>query len=90
MPSTARKNSINAFYWIGLAMTVGSIVLVLSGNTELVGRLEQTGFPLSWGFAAGAILAFLAAEAFDSKSPSSVKRETELRSFPREAVERWS
>jgi hypothetical protein len=90
MQSTAQKNSINAFYWIGLVMTVGSIVLVLAGNTELAGRLEHAGFPLSWAFAVAAILAFLAAEASDPKSPSSVKRETELRSFPQEAIERWS
>lgn len=90
MPLTAQKNSINAFYWIGLAMTVGSIVLVLAGNTELLWRLEHTGFPLSWGLAAVAILAFLAAEASDPKSPSSVERETELQSFPPGAVEPWS
>jgi len=90
MPPIAHKNSNNAFNLIGLAMTVGSIVLVLAGNTELFGSLEHTAFPLSWGFAAAAIVAFLAAEASDPKSPSSVKRETELRSFPQEAIERWS
>jgi hypothetical protein len=91
MTPTAHKNSFNAFYLIGLAMTVGSIVLVLAGNTELAGRLEHTGFPLSWGFAVAAIVAFLAAEAAaaHSKSPSSVKKETELRRFPQEAFERW-
>jgi hypothetical protein len=71
-------------------MTVASIVLVLAGNTELAGMVEHSGFPLSWGFAVAAILAFLAAEASDPKAPSSVKREAELRSFPQEAIERWS
>jgi hypothetical protein len=71
-------------------MTVGSIVLVVAGNTELIGRWNDTGFPLSWGFAIAAIVAFLAAEASEPKSPSSVKKGTELRRFPQEAFERWS
>jgi hypothetical protein len=50
------------FCGLGLVMTLATLALILAGNTEVAYRFEHTGFPLSWGFAAIAILAFLAAE----------------------------
>jgi uncharacterized membrane protein YoaT (DUF817 family) len=50
------------FYWIGLAMILACLALILAGNTESLYRFEHTRFPLSWGFAVAAMLAFLAAE----------------------------
>jgi hypothetical protein len=49
-------------YWIGVAMAIACFALVLAGNTELVWRFEHTRLPLSWMFAGGAVLAFLATE----------------------------
>ena len=60
--STARRHWIAAFYWIGVAMTMGCFALVLAGNTELAGRFEHRGFPLSWALAGVAAFAFLAAQ----------------------------
>lgn len=64
--STARRNWIAVFYWIGVAMTLACFALVLGGNTELAGRFEHRGFPLSWAFGSAAVFAFLAAEACHS------------------------
>lgn len=50
------------FCGLGLVMTLATLALILAGNTEFAYRFEHTRFPLSWGFAAVAILAFLAAE----------------------------
>ena len=60
--SIAKRIWIAAFYWIGVATTMACFALVLAGNTELAWRFEHTRFPLSWAFAGGAVLAFLAAE----------------------------
>ena len=64
--STARRTWIAVFYWIGVAMTLACFAFVLAGNTELTGRFEHRGFPLSWAFGGAAIFAFLAAEACHS------------------------
>ena len=50
------------FFWTGVLMTIACIALVFAGNTELGYRLEHTGFPLSWAFAAVALLEFVAVE----------------------------
>ncbi|MDP8989820.1 MAG: hypothetical protein M3N41_07040 [Acidobacteriota bacterium] len=63
MMSTARRNWIATFYWIGVTMTLSCFALVMAGNTELFGQFEHKGFPLSWVFGGAAVLAFLAAEA---------------------------
>jgi len=63
--STAKRIGIG-FYWIGVATTIACFALIVAGNTELLGRFEHRGFPLSWTFAGIAVLAFLAAEFSDS------------------------
>jgi len=60
---SVRRNWIAAFYWIGVAMTLGCLALVVGGNTELFGPFEHRGFPLSWIAGCVAVVAFLAAEA---------------------------
>jgi hypothetical protein len=50
------------FFWMGVAMTLACIALILAGNTETFYRLERTSFPLSWAFAGVAVFEFLAAE----------------------------
>jgi hypothetical protein len=60
--STAKRNWVTGFYWIGVLMTVACVALVAAANTELASRLERSRFPLAWVFAGTAILAFLAAE----------------------------
>ena len=83
--STARRNWMVAFYWIGVTMTLACMAFIMAGNTELLGRFEHRGFPLSWAFGVAAVLAFLAAEACDSASdatetedrPSSLSSELE-------------
>ena len=60
--STAKRNWIAGFYWMGVAMALACFALVLTGNTDLVWRFEHSGFPLSWAFAGAAILAFLSTE----------------------------
>jgi hypothetical protein len=66
MMSTTRRNWITVFYWIGVAMTLACFAFILAGNTELAGRFEHRGFPLSWIFGGVAVVAFLAAEACHS------------------------
>ncbi len=73
--STARRNWIAAFYWIGVTMTLTCFAFVMAGNTELVGRFEHRGFPLSWAFGVVAILAFLAAEACHAPSAGATVTE---------------
>jgi len=64
--STTKRNWAGGYYagffWMGVAMTLACIALILAGNTEMFYRLERTSFPLSWAFAGVAILEFLAAE----------------------------
>jgi hypothetical protein len=80
MMSTARRNWIAAFYWIGVAMTVACFAFILAGNTELAGRFEHRGFPLSWVFGGVAVVAFLAAEACHTalSSPEEARLPAEL------------
>ena len=66
--SSVRRNWIAVFYWIGVATTVGCLALIVAGNTELFGRLEHRGLPLSWIVGCVAVVAFLAAEACGSDS----------------------
>jgi hypothetical protein len=61
MPRT-RRIWIDAFYSIGVAATLACIALILASNTDLFWRFEHRRFPLSWGLASVAMLAFLAAE----------------------------
>ena len=60
--STTERNWAAGFYCIGIVMTLACLAFILAGNTEYAYRFEHTRFPLSWGFAGTAVLAFLAAE----------------------------
>ena len=64
--SSVRQSWIAVFYWLGVAMTLGCFALVVAGNTELFGRFEHRGFPLSWIAGCAAVVAFLTAEACGS------------------------
>jgi hypothetical protein len=66
--SSIRRNWIAVFYWIGVATTLGCLALIVAGNTELFGRFEHRGLPLSWIVGCVAVVAFLAAEACGSVS----------------------
>jgi len=52
----------SAFFWMGVAMTLACVTIILAGNTEMFYRLERSSIPLSWVFGGVAILEFLAAE----------------------------
>jgi len=73
--STAKRIWTAGFYWVGVAMTLACFALILAGNTELVWRFEHKGLPLSWAFAAAAVLAFLAAEFSHSARSAPSKAE---------------
>jgi hypothetical protein len=75
MMSTARRNWINGFYWIGVTMTLACFAFVMTGNTELAGRFEHRGFPLSWAFGIAAVVSFLAAEACHTASSGATDAE---------------
>jgi hypothetical protein len=72
---TVRRNWIDAFYWIGVTMTLACVAFVLAGNTGLAGRFEHRGFPLSWALGVAAIIAFLAAEACHTASAGTTGTE---------------
>jgi threonine/homoserine/homoserine lactone efflux protein len=78
MVSVAQRSWTAACYWIGIAMTLACLVLIVAGNTELFWRFEHTPLPLSWVFAGVAVLAFVAFE-FCESAPSP-PREAEDRS----------
>jgi hypothetical protein len=67
--SIRRRNWTGGFYWVGVAMTAAFIAVVIAGHTVIAARLERTDFPLSWALAAGAVLAFFAAELFHQAAP---------------------
>ena len=58
--------SCAVFYWTGIFLTAACLALIVAGNAEPVYGLEHTAFPLSWGLAGAAVLAFLATEFLDS------------------------
>ena len=60
--SSARRKWIAGFYWIGVALAVACVAVVVAGHTERFSLLERIDFPLSWAFAGMAGVAFLAAE----------------------------
>jgi len=76
--SSARRKWIAGFYWIGVALAVACVAVVVAGHMERFSALERIDFPLSWAFAGIAGVAFLAAELCHSiasrprkKQPSS-------------------
>jgi len=57
-----RERWASGFYWVGVVMTIGAIMLVLAGNTKWGAMVQHTSFPLAWKFAIVAVVAFLAGE----------------------------
>jgi len=49
-------------------MILACLALIVAGNTEFVWGFEHSGLPLSWAFAGGAVLAFVAFEVCDTSS----------------------
>ena len=86
---TGKRNWATAFYWVGVALTLACLALILAGNTDLGWRLEHQAFPLSWAVAGAAVLAFLAAEYSQSDSPLPSEVEDQSPQLPPdfEAVE---
>ena len=74
------------FYSLGLVLAVACLVMVLAGNTDLVGRLNHTSVPLSWLLGIGSILAFVAFEYLESDSAE--RSETNYLEFSMEAAQR--
>jgi hypothetical protein len=70
--STARHNRTTVFFfWIGVAMSVSCVLVVLARDTSMIFPFEQKNPPLSGVLAAIAALAFLATELSDSLSGPS-------------------
>ena len=76
--SRAMRNWAVGFYWIGAAMALASLVLILARNSELLWPFEHRVVPLSWAIGGGSILAFLAYELLPASFPRS--RDAEGRS----------
>ncbi len=77
-------------YWIGIVTFLICLTFILAGNTAFLYRFEHTAFPLSWGFATLAILAFLLAELghpVDAPTSETESEEAELVPNFWEAVE---
>jgi hypothetical protein len=79
MKVNRRAKWASVFYWIGVAMTLSSIALVLSGNTKWGATVEHTNFPLAWKFAIVAVLAFLAGEICLPAFPFNREKDSEAR-----------
>ena len=62
MKTSNRERWAMIFYWVGVASTFASIVLVLLGNTKWGATVQHTSFPLAWKFAGVAVLSFLVGE----------------------------
>lgn len=79
--STPKRNSTAVLYaglyWMGIFMTLACLAFVLASNTELIFRFEHNRFPLSWGFAGLAVLAFLAAESCHPTESLTIETEDE-------------
>lgn len=59
---STKRNFANLVYWIGVILTAACILLVLIGQSEVFHAVEHNDFPLSWVFAALAVVAFTVAE----------------------------
>jgi hypothetical protein len=64
MANIRRQNAgfFVGLYWVGIAMTLSSLALILTGNTDFAYGFEHTGLPLSWTLAGIGVLAFMVAE----------------------------
>ena len=78
--SSARRKWTAGFYWIGVALAVACVAVVVAGHTERFSLLERIRFPLSWAFAGTAGVAFLAAELCHSiaSRPRTQKQTSEI------------
>ena len=72
--SAAQRSWTTGLYWTGITMAAACLVAVLAGNTELAGRFEHAGFPLSWAFAGAAVIALAAFEFCDCTFSSASER----------------
>ena len=66
----AQQKLTDAFYWIGIAMSILCVVLVSARNTAFLGRFDHTNFPAAWAAGLIAIVAFLAFEYFHPAPPA--------------------
>jgi type IV secretory pathway VirB2 component (pilin) len=81
--SSARRKWIAGFYWIGVALAVACVAVVVAGHMERFSVIERIDFPLSWAFAGMAGVAFLAAElchSIASRPPSETPRNVAAKS----------
>jgi hypothetical protein len=78
--SSAWRKWIAGFYWIGVALALACVAVVVAGHMERFSLLERIRFPLSWAFAAIAGVAFLAAELCHSiaSRPRTEKRTVKI------------
>ena len=78
--SSARRKWIAGFYWIGVALALACVAVVVAGHMERFSVLERIDFPLSWAFAGIAGVAFLAAELCHSMAsrPRKKQRTSEI------------
>lgn len=91
--STGRKRKASWFFWIGVAMSVSCVLVVLARDNRLVSPFEQKDVPVSLAFAGVAALAFLANELCDSLSRTNRadERTTEpARPLPRNGSDKVS
>ncbi|MDP8990789.1 MAG: hypothetical protein M3N41_12005 [Acidobacteriota bacterium] len=82
--SSAWRKWIAGFYWIGVALAVACVAVVVAGHMARFSALERIDFPLSWAFAGMAGVALLAAEL--CHSIASPPRTEERRSAIPQAV----
>jgi hypothetical protein len=78
--SSAWRKWVAGFYWIGVALAVACVAVVVAGHTERFALLERIDFPLSWTFAGMAGVAFLAGELCHTiaSRPRREKRSSEI------------
>jgi hypothetical protein len=57
-----RSKCATVFYWLGVAMTVACLGLVLASNTKWGHRLDTADFPVSWVLAGIGLISFLVSE----------------------------
>ena len=65
-------------YWMGIALSVLCLGLVLAGNTRTVSQLEYAKMPLAWLFGILAIVAFMGAEYLELAEPTRPDAELAL------------
>ena len=69
----AQQKLTDAFYWIGIVMSILCVVLAAARNTALVGRFDHASFPAAWAAGLIAIVAFLASEYCHPAPPAKTR-----------------